>query len=71
MPNGIPVETKRQIITQELQDWKRTQYQMIIRHRVLKNVDATPQQLEEIEKVLERCEKAIDTLHTELQNVGE
>lgn len=70
MDEEITLEVRRAIIEQDRNMWKNTRYQLQLRHRVQKALGATDV-LEQIEKELEKCEKALDVLEivlSELRN---
>jgi len=70
MDEEITLEVRRAIIEQDRNMWKNTRYQLQLRHRVQKVLGATDV-LEQIEKELEKCEKALDVLEivlSELRN---
>ena len=61
-------EVKIQILTQELQMWKNTRYQLEVRARVGRRAD-NKQYEESAMKELEQTEKIIDALQEEIDNV--
>ena len=66
----ITPEVKRVLIEQESTMWRNTRYHLQLRHRVNKALGAADG-LEQIEKELGKCEKALDVLEivlAELRN---
>jgi len=61
----ITFEVKCMLVEQESAMWRNTRYQLQLRHRVQKAL-GTADVLEQIEKELEKCEKALDVLETVL-----
>ena len=70
MDEEITPEVKHTLIQQEIMMWRGSRYQLQLRHRVHKAL-GTKDILEQIEKELEMCEKALDVLEiarAELRN---
>jgi len=70
MDEEITLEVKRALIEQESAMWRNTRYQLQLRHRVQRALGAKDI-MEQIEKELEKCEKALDVLEVaraELRN---
>ncbi|HEY4723971.1 MAG TPA: hypothetical protein VII92_19110 [Anaerolineae bacterium] len=67
MDDVIP-EVKRAVIEQESAMWRNTRYQLQLRHRVNKALGAADV-LVQIEKELEKCEKALDVLDVVLSEL--
>jgi len=65
MDEEITLEVKRVLIEQESAMWRNTRYQLQLRHRVQRALGAADMQ-EQIEKELEKCEKALDVLEAVL-----
>ena len=68
MDEEVTLEAKQAIIEQEKIMWVNTRYQLQLRHRVQKALGGTDV-LEQIEKELEKCEKALDVLDTVLSEL--
>lgn len=54
----VPTEVKRQLIEQDAQRWRNTQWQAESRRRVCKRISDTEGEAEQI-KLLEKCESAL------------
>ena len=68
MDEEITLEVKRTIIEQESMMWRNTRYQLQLRHRVNKALGAADV-LVQVEKELEKCEKALDVLDVVLSEL--
>ena len=62
----IPVDVKRQVLLNEIREWEVGLYQLGIRHRVHKKLEADQAELDKLVESMVRCEKAIDLLNSEL-----
>ena len=59
-------EVKALLIQNELQQHKQAQYVLTLRHRVAKRIDASSEELKQIEELLLKTEKYIDAWEMEL-----
>jgi hypothetical protein len=69
MDDQVPNEVKRQLITNEVQMWRNTAYQLVLRHKVNKRIGADPSVLKQIEDEMVKCEGALEVLQEELDEL--
>lgn len=69
MDDQVPNEVKWQLITNEMQMWRNTAYQLILRHKVNKKIGADPSVLKQIEDEMVKCEGALEVLQEELDTL--
>ncbi len=63
-------QAQRAIVENEIALWCNTRYQMQLRYRVRKAIGETPEQLQEIETELIKCEAALDELQKVLNEIA-
>lgn len=65
----VPISVQRAILQDDIQAWRNTRYQVEVRLRVQKRIDADQATLDGLQKDLERCEKALDALTDEMRMI--
>ena len=70
MENELTVETKRQIVGQQIIEWVAARYSLQLQYKVQKGLDNKDGQAN-IEKRLLDCEKALDMLQKELEALAQ